>query len=263
MSSLLFIESEPLHLLDQMSQLLGPKGINIAVAHTGGMALRMAENDPPDVVVCDVSMPDMSGLEIYKRLKQIDPRLPVIFITATATAEAALEAVRQGAYDYLFKPVDLSHLEKVVAEALELSRNMRQSPVLARLDGRQSFKFENYISDLLSAGTSDLYSEAHLQLDRILLPATLRWVNGNQLHAARILGIARQTLRNRLRELGLSITKSIDGDGAVHKQLNGDGAMRGMQDGRDGQGDDRGGHGDGRGMTNGSEDHRSGMRSYR
>jgi two-component system nitrogen regulation response regulator GlnG len=72
-----------------------------------------------------------------------------------------------------------------------------------------AFRFEEFIRQRLEAGSTDLHAESHLELDRILLPAVLRFTNGNQLHAAKILGMARQTLRLRLRELGISITRSV------------------------------------------------------
>jgi two-component system nitrogen regulation response regulator GlnG len=74
------------------------------------------------------------------------------------------------------------------------------------------FDFESFIKGRLAAGSSDVHTEVHLQIDRLLLTAALRFANGNQLHAAKVLGIARQTLRNRLRELNLNITKSIADD---------------------------------------------------
>jgi two-component system nitrogen regulation response regulator GlnG len=72
-------------------------------------------------------------------------------------------------------------------------------------------RLESLIQDRLLGGGGELYQEAHLQLDRFLLPLVLRATEGNQLQAARILGVARQTLRLRIRELGLTITRSIEG----------------------------------------------------
>jgi two-component system nitrogen regulation response regulator GlnG len=100
--------------------------MEIAVATSGKDGLKEITEKPADVVLLDLSMPDLSGLEVYTRLREIDARIPVIFITATSTAETAIEAMRQGAYDYLFKPVDLQQLDKVVSEAVELSRRMRE-----------------------------------------------------------------------------------------------------------------------------------------
>jgi two-component system nitrogen regulation response regulator GlnG len=72
-------------------------------------------------------------------------------------------------------------------------------------------RLESYIQDRLRDGGDDVYQEVHLQLDRFFLPLVLRATEGNQLQAARILGISRQTLRQRIRELGLTITRTIEG----------------------------------------------------
>ena len=73
-------------------------------------------------------------------------------------------------------------------------------------------QLEALIERRLRDGSQDLYEKAHWELDRFLLPLVLRSTGGNQLRAARILGIARRTLRLRLRELGLSVTKSVEED---------------------------------------------------
>jgi len=76
-----------------------------------------------------------------------------------------------------------------------------------------SSRLEAYIRQRVELGSENLYQEAHQQLDRFLLPLVLRSTDGNQLQAARVLGIARQTLRFKIRELGLIITKSVHEDG--------------------------------------------------
>jgi DNA-binding NtrC family response regulator len=73
-------------------------------------------------------------------------------------------------------------------------------------------RLEALIEQRLRDGGPDLYEEARRELDRFLLPLVLRSTGGNQFQAARILGIARRTLRLRLRELGLTVTKSVEGD---------------------------------------------------
>jgi DNA-binding NtrC family response regulator len=84
-----------------------------------------------DVVLLDVLLPDMGGLEVYDRLRQIDARIPVIFVTATTSAQTAIEAMRHGAFEYLFKPLDLERLEEVVTEALEVARLMRAPTIVS------------------------------------------------------------------------------------------------------------------------------------
>ena len=91
--------------------------------------------EPPDVILLDLRLPDQSGLEVYQQIRGIDARIPVIFITMTKGADAAIEAMKHGAYDYLFKPLDLHQLRRVVGEALEVARRMREPAVVA--EGRR------------------------------------------------------------------------------------------------------------------------------
>lgn len=88
----------------------------------------------PDVVVIDLSLPDTSGLECFKRLREVDPRVPVIFITGHGTVESAIEATKLGAYDYLFKPLELDEMRTLLKKAFNLSRMVRVQPVLADED---------------------------------------------------------------------------------------------------------------------------------
>ena len=82
--------------------------------------------DHPDAVVLDLRLPDQSGLEVYQAIRRMDARIPVIFVTTVLSADAAIEAMQFGAYDYLFKPLDLAQLRRVVGEALEAARRMRE-----------------------------------------------------------------------------------------------------------------------------------------
>ncbi|MEA2707653.1 MAG: hypothetical protein QOF78_254 [Phycisphaerales bacterium] len=128
MARLLLVDDDPGVLLDQITHLFAPRGMDIAVTHSGNEALEQIVHDAPDVVLLDLNMPDNSGMEVYDWLREIDARIPVIFVTATNTTETAIEALRRGAYDCLFKPVDLRQLEQVVEEALQVGRRM-QAPV--------------------------------------------------------------------------------------------------------------------------------------
>jgi two-component system nitrogen regulation response regulator GlnG len=131
MTRLLLVDDDPVLILDQLSHVFAPQGIAIEVARTGADGLRSGAEHPPDVVLLDVRLPDLSGLEVYQRLRQIDARIPVVFITASTTADTAIEAMKQGALDYLFKPLNLAQLRTVVGQALELGRLMREPAVVA------------------------------------------------------------------------------------------------------------------------------------
>jgi two-component system nitrogen regulation response regulator GlnG len=128
----LLVDDDPAMTLDQVTHALGPEGMRIDVARTAEEGLRQVAAQLPDIILLDVHLPDQSGLEAYQRIRQIDGRIPVIFITWAATADTAIEAMKEGAYDYLFKPLDLARLRSVVLQALEIGRLMREPAVVAQ-----------------------------------------------------------------------------------------------------------------------------------
>ena len=131
MGRVLLVDDDPVMILDQVTHALGPQGLRIDVARTAEEGLRQVADQQPDVILLDVHLPDLSGLEAYQRLRRIDARIPVIFITWAAAADTAIEAMKEGAYDYLFKPLDLHQLRRVVGEALEVAQRMREPAVIA------------------------------------------------------------------------------------------------------------------------------------
>ncbi|HUO09691.1 MAG TPA: sigma-54 dependent transcriptional regulator [Phycisphaerae bacterium] len=131
MANLLLVDDDPKLIAAQISHVLAPHGVHTSIAVNGEEAIKHVARSVPDIVLLDVRLPDLGGLEVYERIRQIDARIPVIFVTATASAETAIEAMRHGAFDYLFKPLDLQRLKDVVTQALEVSRLMRAPAVVA------------------------------------------------------------------------------------------------------------------------------------
>src|SRR5947207_3705848 len=131
MAHVLLIDDDPVLIPEQVRQAFPAPRYRVEVAATGSEGLQRARMKAPAVILLDMRLPDQSGLEVYQQLRQIDARIPVIFITLAKAADAAIEAMKQGAYDYLFKPLDLSQLRRVVGEALEVARRMREPAVLA------------------------------------------------------------------------------------------------------------------------------------
>ncbi len=131
MAHLLLIDDDPVLIPEQVRQAFPGPRHRVVVAGTGAEGLEHVRADPPDVILLDLRLPDQSGLELYQQIRKIDARIPVIFVTLAKTADAAIEAMKQGAYDYLFKPLDLHQLRQVVGEALEVARRMREPAVLA------------------------------------------------------------------------------------------------------------------------------------
>jgi DNA-binding NtrC family response regulator len=131
MSQLLLVDDDPDLILAQINQVFGESHHRIDVARTGADGIRRVAERAPDVVLLDLRLPDQSGLEVYQQIRLLDARIPVIFVTLAKAADAAIEAMKDGAYDYLFKPLDLDQLRRVVGEALEVGRRMREPAVVA------------------------------------------------------------------------------------------------------------------------------------
>src|SRR5438034_465500 len=130
MAHVLLIDDDPVLIPEQVRQAFPAPAHTVAVACTGAEGLERVGAGPPDVILLDLRLPDQSGLDVYQQIRKIDARIPVIFVTMAKPADAAIEAMKQGAYDYLFKPLDLHQLRRVVGEALEVARRMREPAVL-------------------------------------------------------------------------------------------------------------------------------------
>src|SRR3984885_14904096 len=131
MAHLLLIDDDPALIPKLVRQVFPAPSHRVEVAGTGAEGLVRVSAVPPDVILLDLRLPDQCGLDVYQQIRRIDARIPVIFVTMAKAADAAIEAMRQGAYDYLFKPLDPHHLRRVVGEALEVARRMRQPAVVA------------------------------------------------------------------------------------------------------------------------------------
>jgi DNA-binding NtrC family response regulator len=127
----LLIDDDLTLIPNQVRQILPAPTHRVEVAGTGAAGLEHVRAEPPDVILLDLRLPDQSGLEVYQQIRRIDARIPVIFVTTAKMADAAIEAMKQGAYDYLFKPLDLDQLQRVVGEALDVVRMMRAPAVIA------------------------------------------------------------------------------------------------------------------------------------
>jgi len=100
--------------------------IELSTATSGEEGLRLIPKLKPNLVMMDIRMGGMNGLETLRRLRQIDAKLPVIMMTAYGTTQTAIEAMKLGAYDYLLKPFDVPKLKQIVFDALKAARAMKQ-----------------------------------------------------------------------------------------------------------------------------------------
>jgi nitrogen regulation protein NR(I) len=109
-------------------KLLTEEGYTIKSAASGETGIEIAERETVDLVILDIRLPGMNGLETFRALHALEPKLPVIIMTAFGTTETAIEATKLGAFDYLLKPFEIPDMLAVIAKGLEAGRFMR-SPV--------------------------------------------------------------------------------------------------------------------------------------
>jgi two-component system nitrogen regulation response regulator GlnG len=102
----------------------------VLTAATAAEGLAIVRRDNPDVIVLDWQLPDRIGIEVFRELHKLAPKRPVLFITAHGTTQTAIEAMKEGAFDYLIKPLDLERLSQVIERAFEAARLMMVPAVL-------------------------------------------------------------------------------------------------------------------------------------
>lgn len=156
---ILITDDEP-DLCELLSHLMGKEGYQVKTASDGQEALRSVSAFKPDVMLLDIRLPDLDGMEVLQRCKQLAPNMPIVLMTAYAEVRGAIEAMKAGAHDYLTKPLEHSDVLRVVGRAVA--------------EGRLKRKFENMsrqVSEDLSLaktmGPSDVVSRLIDKVNRV------------------------------------------------------------------------------------------------
>ena len=129
MRRLLIIDDEP-SIRMGIEAVFDREDVAVFGAETANEGLRLAAEQSPDVILLDIRLGQRSGLELFHELRQLDPKVLVIFITGHGTTETAIEAMKLGAYDYLTKPLDADQLQAVVEQAFAISRLMHVPTII-------------------------------------------------------------------------------------------------------------------------------------
>jgi DNA-binding NtrC family response regulator len=127
-----------------LQEVLQKEGYQVSTATSGQEAIRLAQEVPFDLAILDIRMPDVSGIEVLKALKRMNAHMPVLMATAYSSMHTAIEAIRQGAYDYLSKPCKIEELTLTVKRALEQYRLLQENYYF-RQELREKYKFENIV----------------------------------------------------------------------------------------------------------------------
>jgi len=143
MENILIVDDEK-SLLDLLSHVFRKEGYGVRTSLSGARALEILEKEDIDLVVTDIKMPQLSGMDVLKTVKARDPEIPVVMITAYGSVQQAVDALKSGALDYVVKPFDVEELKIVVARGLE-KRRLKQENVLLKKDLKDKYSFENMV----------------------------------------------------------------------------------------------------------------------
>lgn len=143
LAQILLIDDEP-HNREALTLLLSGSGYQVEAVGTGEEALKVLQQTPYAVVITDLFLPGVNGIDILKRIKVDYPYTNVVLITGNASAETAVEAMKEGAFDYITKPVDFEKLKIIVSKALEKSQLVAENLYL-RQQLRGKYAFDNII----------------------------------------------------------------------------------------------------------------------
>jgi nitrogen regulation protein NR(I) len=130
--SKILIVDDDAQLRQSFEKLLKGEGHAVRTAPSGEAGLAAVTAQVPDLVIMDVRMPGMSGLETFAAIREIEPKLPVIIMTAFGTTETAIQATKMGAFDYVLKPFDVPDILALIEQAIEAGRFMR---AVVEMDG--------------------------------------------------------------------------------------------------------------------------------
>ncbi len=124
MGTILIVDDDA-QLRQSFEKVLTTEGHTVKTASSGEAAIALVQSEVPDLVIMDVRMPGMSGLEAFRAMHEIEPKLPVIIMTAFGTTDTAIEATKLGAFEYVLKPFEIPDILALIAQALEAGRFMR------------------------------------------------------------------------------------------------------------------------------------------
>jgi len=141
--SLLIVDDE-LSMREFLEILLRKEGYGVSTASQGEEALALLERHTYDLVICDIMMPRVDGMQVLRRVKETSPGTQVVMITAFASTETAVEAMKIGAYDYITKPFKVDEIKLCLSKALEKSRLVRENTLL-RQELMSQYSFENLV----------------------------------------------------------------------------------------------------------------------
>ena len=141
MAKILIVDDEP-GMLEFLEIMLRKEGYDTTCATSGEEAIARCKETNYDMVITDIKMPRVTGLDVLHQVKEISPETVIILITAYATMETAIQAMKEGAYDYITKPFRVDEIKMIIKNALDRETPKRESSLL-KGDVKDSYRFGN------------------------------------------------------------------------------------------------------------------------
>ncbi len=158
----------------------------VIMSEGGHQALEIVKHGAPDLIILDIIMPQMDGIEVLRKLKEMNCRSPVVVVTSARTIKVAVEAMKMGAHGYITKPLDVEEIKLVVERALQLRKPRASLSFQARPFSGKGLSLE----------------EAVESFERNLIQDALAKSNGVQTKAAKLLKTSRRILKYKMDKLG-------------------------------------------------------------
>ena len=169
-SEILFVDDEK-DLLFTVEEYLSQMGYNITVVDSGLKALELTKKRRIDILITDLKMPEVNGLDLLKAVKEHQPETEVIILTGYGSIETAVEALKLGSYDYLQKPIKLDRLKALIDRILE-KRSLKEENLFLRSRLRERYRYDELI------GTSPKMQRIYEIIDRISLKSPTVLISG-------------------------------------------------------------------------------------
>ena len=142
----ILVVDDDLGMRDLLEIMLSREGYDVTCCGEPEKALQRCRKEGYDLVITDLKMPRMDGIEFLKNVKEIQPECQVILITAFASGNTAVSAMKEGAYDYLEKNFDIEELKRIIREALE-KKGVKKEESVGLKDGEEGFGFGGMIGN--------------------------------------------------------------------------------------------------------------------
>ncbi len=173
-----------------LSKALSNAGFKVVAADNGQDALHLLDKQLPKVMISDVQMPGMSGLELMETAKNRYPSLPVIIITANTDTQMAVESHQTGAFDYLPKPFDLNQAVSICQKAIAQDKTEQLPPWQEQINKTLMAEYHQ--------GNPTIFAEIQTEFEQFMVQQALNLCQGHKQKAAKLLGWGRNTLTRKL-----------------------------------------------------------------